>query len=157
MSELAFDKEGNPFKFSRRTSKLRVRRFRNPGRRGTCETVLDPSGEQLYLEPEAEFIEFRTAVGNVPGLYRLDQCDEDGNPIEDAPPAYVSIASSRNASPIGDADPRDAIIRDLAQINADVSRTIAERFATVMQAAAEILRAADGAGLSRRSPPPPPP
>jgi hypothetical protein len=36
----------------------------------------------------------------------------------DAPPAYVSIESSRNAAPVGDVDPRDAIIRDLAQITA---------------------------------------
>jgi len=158
MSELAFDKEGNPFRFSKRTKRLRARRFRNPGKRGTCEAVLDAvTGEQVYVDAGAEFVEFRTAVGNVPALYRLDQCDEDGTPIEDAPPAYVSIESTRNAAPIGDADPRDAIIRDLAQINADVSRTIAERFANVMQAAADILRAADGAGLSRRSPPPPAP
>ncbi|HEU4559525.1 MAG TPA: hypothetical protein VFS20_16865, partial [Longimicrobium sp.] len=83
--------------------------------------------------------------------------DEDGAPIEDAPQAYVSIDSPRNAAPSGEADPRDAIIRDLAQINADVVRTIAERFGNVMQAAADVLRAADGAGLSRREPPPLPP
>src|SRR5262249_6582341 len=98
----------------------------------------------------------RTAVGNVPGFYRLDQCDEDGTSIDDAPPAYVSIESHRNTAPIGEVDSRDAIIRDLAQINADVTRTIAERFSNVMQAAADILRAAAGAGLSRRQPPPPP-
>ena len=155
--ELAFDKEGNPFRFSRLTRKLRPRRWKNPGKRGTCAAVLDADGEQVLIDADAEYIEFRAAVGNVPGFYRLDQCDEDGNPIEDAPPAYVSIDSTRNAAPAGEVDPRDAIIRDLAQINADVTRTIAERFSNVMQAAAEILRAADGAGLPRREPPPPTP
>jgi hypothetical protein len=157
MSELAFDKEGNPFRFSRRTKKLRPRRWKNAGQRGTCAAVLNADGEQLLIDADAEYVEFRSAVGNVPGYYRLDQCDEDGTSIEDAPPAYVSIESTRNAAPVGDADPRDAIIRDLAQINAEVTRTIAERFGNVMQAAADILRAADSAGLSRREPPPPPP
>jgi hypothetical protein len=155
MSELAFDKEGNPFRFSRRTKKLRPRRWKNAGQRGTCAAVLDPDGEPLFVDADAEFVDFRAAVGNVPGFYRLDQCDENGTPIEDVPPAYVSIESTRNAAPLGDVDPRDAIIRDLAQINADVTRTIAERFSNVMLAAADILRAADGAGLSRRTPPPP--
>jgi len=157
MSELAFDKEGQPFRFSRRTKKLRPRRWKNAGQRGTCAAVLDPDGEPLFIDADSEYVEFRAAVGNVPGFYRLDQCDEDGTPIEDAPPAYVSIESTRNVAPIGESDPRDAIIRDLAQINADVTRTIAERFGNVMQAAADILRAADAAGLPRREPPPPPP
>ncbi len=144
MSELAFDKEGNPFRFSRLTRKLRPRRWKNPGKRGTCAAVLDADGEQVLIDADAEYIEFRAAVGNAPGFYRLDQCDEDGTPIEDAPPAYVSIESTRNAAPAGELDPRDAIIRDLAQINADVTRTIAERFSNVMTAVADVLRAADG-------------
>src|SRR5262245_7369654 len=157
MSELAFDKEGNPFRFSRQTRKLRPRRWKNAGQRGTCAAVLDADGEQVLIDADAEYIEFRAAVSNAPGFYRLDQCDEDGAPIEDAPPAYVSIESTRNTAPTGDVDPRDAIIRDLAQINADMVRTIAERFSNVMQATADVLRAADGAGLSRRQPPPAPP
>jgi len=36
MSELAFDEEGNPFRFSRRTKKLRARRMKNASQRGTC-------------------------------------------------------------------------------------------------------------------------
>jgi hypothetical protein len=110
MSELAFDKEGNPFRFSRRTKKLRPRRWKNAGQRGTCAAVLDGDGEQIFIDTDAEFVEFRAAVGNVPGFYRLDQFDEGGAPVEDAPPAYVSIGSIRNAAPTGDADPRDAII-----------------------------------------------
>ena len=152
MSELAFDKEGNPFRFSRRTKKLRPRRWKNAGQRGTCAAVLDPDGEQLLVDADAEYAEFRAAVGNVPGFYRLDQCDEDGGLIEDALPAYVSIESVRNAAPVGEIDSRDALIRDLAQINAEMTRTIVERFSNVMQAAADVLRAADGAGLPRREP-----
>jgi hypothetical protein len=50
--------------------------------------------------------------------------------------------------PIGEADPHDAIIRDLAQIIAEVVRMIVERFGN--GAAADILGGAHGAGLSRR-------
>jgi hypothetical protein len=74
MSELAFDREGNPFRFSRRTKKLRPRRWKNPGQRGTCAAVLDADGEQIFIEADAEYVEFRSTVGNVPGFYRLDQC-----------------------------------------------------------------------------------
>jgi hypothetical protein len=83
--------KGNPFRFSRRTKKLRPRRWKNPGQRGTCAAVLDADGEQVFIEADAEYVEFRSTVGNVPGFYRLDQCDEDGTPIEEAPPAYVEI------------------------------------------------------------------
>jgi hypothetical protein len=157
MSELAFDKEGNPFRFSRRTKKLRPRRWKNAGQRGTCAAVLDADGEPLFIDADAEYAEFRAAVGNVSGFYRLDQCDEDGATIEDTPPAYVSIESTRNTTPAGEVDSRDALIRDLAQINAEMTRTIVERFSNVMQAAADVLRAADGAGLPRREPLPPVP
>src|SRR5262249_35434359 len=106
---------------------------------------------QVYVDVDADYLEFRRAVGNVPGLYRLDQCDEDGQLVEDAQPAYVSIEATRNATASGDADPL-VIVRDLASINADVSKTMADRFAAVMHATSEILRAADGAGIAHRTP-----
>jgi hypothetical protein len=40
----------------------------------------------------------------------------------------------------------------MARVNADVSRNIADRFAGIMQAAAEVIRAADGAGIVARQP-----
>ena len=71
MSELAFDKEGNPFRFSRRTKKLRPRRWKNAGQRGTCAAVLDVDGEHVWIDADADSVECRSAVGNVPGSYRL--------------------------------------------------------------------------------------
>ena len=41
---------------------------------------------------------------------------------------------------------------EMARVNADVSRNIADRFAGIMQAAAEVIRAADGAGIVARQP-----
>jgi len=143
MSPLAFDKQGKPFSFQRRTKKLLVRLFRNPSARGTCSQVMDADGP-LYIDPETDYVEFRRAVGQVPGLYRLDQCDEDGNELDDAQPAYVSIDVVRNAqhgeAATGDVNPL-VIIQQLAAIQADVMKTMAAQQAALMAATAEILRA----------------
>jgi len=144
MSPLAFDKQGKPFAFQRRTKKLRVRLFRNPSARGTCCQVLDIDGQPLYVDPETDYAEFRKAVGQVPGLYRLDQCDEDGNELDDAQAAYVSIDVARNAQTgdggSGDVNPL-VIIQQMAAIQADVMKTMAAQQAALMAATAEILRA----------------
>lgn len=144
MSSLAFDKQGKPFAFQRRTRKLLVRLFRNPSARGTCCQVLGADGSALYIDPETDYVEFRRAVGQVPGLYRLDQCDEDGNELEDAQPAYVSIDVVRNAQ-TGDAATGDVnplvIIQQMAAIQADVMKTMAQQQAALIAATAEILRA----------------
>lgn len=144
MSPLAFDKQGKPFTFQRRTKKLLVRLFRNPSARGTCCQVLGGDGQALYVDPETDYVEFRRAVGQVPGLYRLDQCDEDGNELDEAQPAYVSIDVARNAQNVeagsGDVNPL-VIIQQMAAIQADVMKTMAAQQAALLAATAEILRA----------------
>jgi hypothetical protein len=144
MSPLAFDKQGKPFSFLRRTKKLLVRLFRNPAARGTCCQVLGSDGQPLYVDSETDCLEFRRAVGHVPGLYRLDQCDEDGNELDDAPPAYVSIEVARNAQSAdiatGEVSPL-VIIQQMAAVQADVMKTMAAQQGAVLAAAAEILRA----------------
>jgi len=145
MSLLAFDKQGKPFLFQRRTKKLLVRLFRNPSARGTCCQVLDGSGQPLYVDPETDYVEFRRAVGQVPGLYRLDQCDEDGNELDDAQPSYVSIEVARNAQVATDASSGDVnplvIIQQMAAIQADVMKTMAAHQAALLAATADIMRA----------------
>ncbi len=143
MSPLAFDKQGKPFAWHRRTRKLLVRMFRNPAARGTCCQVLDADGNPLYIDAETEYGEFRKAVGSVPGLYRLDQCDDDGVEVDEAQPAYVSIDLSRNASLAGDGGEVDplVIIEHMFAIHADVMKTMAMQQASIMAASAEILRA----------------
>lgn len=145
MSPLAFDKQGKPFSFQRRTKRLLVRLFRNPSARGTCCQVLDGGGQPLYVDPETDYAEFRRAVGQVPGLYRLDQCDEDGNELDDAQPAYVSIDVARNAQPGDSSATADVnplvIIQQMAAIQADVMKTMAAQQAALLAATAEIMRA----------------
>lgn len=157
MSELAFDKDGEPMEFDPEAELLRVRRFRNPGMRGTCETVRNDEGAPLYVSPDTTYLELKKMVGGVAGYYRLDQCDDRRNLIADAQPAYVSISEGhRNSSAMAADDTRDVVIRELVRANSEMCRTMAEQFSDVMKATAEILRAADGAGLPRREPAPAP-
>ena len=146
MSALAFDKQGKPFAWHKRTAKLRVRLFRNPSARGTCCQVLDGAGSPLFVDADIDYTEFRRAVSGVPGLYRLDQCDEDGVEIEDAPPAYVSIEQLRNAgggietAQVGDVSPL-LIIERLVALQSDVMKTMATQHAAILASSAEIMRA----------------
>lgn len=66
MSPLAFDKQGKPFTFHRKTKQLLVRLFRNPSARGTRCQMLDAEGEPLHIASEMDYMEFRKAVGHVP-------------------------------------------------------------------------------------------
>ncbi|MGN6109131.1 MAG: hypothetical protein ACTHU0_28755 [Kofleriaceae bacterium] len=105
--------------------------------------MLGADGQPLYVDPSTDFVEFRRAVGQVPGIYRLDQCDDNGNELEDAQPAYVSIDVARNAQTVegtGDVNPL-VIIQQMAAIQADVMKTMAAQQAALMAATAEILRA----------------
>jgi hypothetical protein len=147
MSSLAFDKQGKPFAWHKRTNKLRVRLFRNPSARGTCCQVLDGAGGPLFVDADIDYAEFRRVVSGVPGLYRLDQCDEDGVELEDAPPAYVSLEQLRNAggvvaegAQIGDVSPL-VIIERLVAIQSDVMKTMAAQHAAILASSAEIMRA----------------
>lgn len=146
MSSLAFDKQGKPFAWHKRTAKLRVRLFRNPSARGTCCQVLDGTGAPLFIDADIDYAEFRRTVSGVPGLYRLDQCDEDGVEIDDAPPAYVSIEQLRNAGggveaiQVTEVSPL-LIIERLVALQSDVMKTMAAQHAAILASSAEIMRA----------------
>ncbi len=146
MSSLAFDKQGKPFAWHKRTAKLRVRLFRTPSARGTCCQVLDATGSPLFVDADIDYAEFRRAVGGGPGLYRLDQCDEDGVGLEDEPPAYVSIEQLRNAGGVAEnAQPVEVspllIIERLVAIQSDVMKSMAAQHAAILASSAEIMRA----------------
>jgi hypothetical protein len=146
MSSLAFDKQGKPFAWHKRTAKLRVRLFRTPSARGTCSQVLDGTGAPLFVDADIDYAEFRRAVSGVPGLYRLDQCDEDGVGLEDEPPAYVAIEQLRNAGGVAEnAPPAEVspllIIERLVALQSDVMKTMATQHAAILASSAEIMRA----------------
>jgi hypothetical protein len=150
MALRVFDKDGRPLVLDPATRFLMVRRFRNPGGRGTCEVLYDDAGEVLMLDAESISVpELRQAVDHEPGLYRLDQCDEDGNEVGGAPAAYVPIAATRNATSIvATAEPL-AIVRDLAQTNADMTKVFADKAAGMMQAVVDCARVVGGVPSKR--------
>lgn len=153
MSPLAFDKQGKPFTWHAQTAKLRVRLFRTPSSRGTCSQVLDGAGNPLFVDANIEYPEFCRVVGKVPGLYRFDQCDEDGVEIKDAPPGYMSIENLRNAGASNE-DTHDGQVSALAVIDrlmatqerlvatqAEVMKQMASQHAAMLAAGAEVMRA----------------
>lgn len=154
MSPLAFDKQGKPFTWHAQTAKLRVRLFRTPSSRGTCSQVLDSAGQPLFVDASIDYAEFCRVVGKVPGLYRFDQCDEDGVEIKDAPPGYMSIESLRNSGGASNEDAHDGQVSALAIIDrlmatqerlvatqAEVMKQMASQHAAMLAAGAEVMRA----------------
>ncbi len=154
MSPLAFDKQGKPFTWHAQTAKLRVRLFRTPSSRGTCSQVLDSAGQPLFVDANIDYAEFCRVVGKVPGLYRFDQCDEDGVEIKDAPPGYMSIENLRNAGGASNDDTHDGQVSALAIIDrlmatqerlvatqAEVMKQMASQHAAMLAAGAEVMRA----------------
>lgn len=150
-SPLGFDKQGNPISFHRRTRLLRVRVFRAPSGRGTCSNVLDTDGSQLYIDADTEYPVFRQLVGNVPGLYRLDQCDDGGTEVDDAPAAYVTLDQPRNEQAFSSGNDdvsalavireMAAVQREMAAIQGQALKALAENHAQILAAAAEVMRA----------------
>ena len=153
MSDLAFDANGEPFELPATAAFWRVRRFRNVGSRGAPEVVFGRDGLPLILPIEIELGEFRDQVEGMPGRYRLDPIDERHRAVGDVPAAYIQISEPLRTPPASGAEEHATVTRELARANADMVKTIADKFAAVMQSAADLLRAADGAGLPARAAP----
>ncbi len=155
MSELAYDVEGDRFEVPALATGWRVRRFRNIGARGAPEVVFGDDGRPLVLPVDAGIDEFRGAVAAVPGRYRLDPVDTHGRAIEKVPAAYLQFGDALRAANGGVAvstPGTDAMLGEVVRANAEMVKVIAEKFGSVMEAAATLLKAADGAGLPARKP-----
>ena len=172
MSELAFNKEGDRFDPVENAAYWRPRLVRDRGlnvvyRKGGCTPVTLPI--------DATEEEFREAVAR-PGKYRLDQLDEDYQPIPGAPPAYVYVQgdhdAAENAADVVEPavivkEPRGAkrepagagemsefghLLFEMVRLNFENNKVITERFAEIIGATAHLVRAADGAGMPARDP-----
>lgn len=161
MYELAFGANGERFEPPASAAFWRVRRLR-PGGRGVPEVVFAESGLPLVVPIESGIDEFRDAVDHAPGKYRLDPIDEAHDVCEGASAAYICI-NERKAKPVAAHSKEerrgggsDQLVLELVRANAEMVRTMTDRFAGVMESAATLLRAADGAGLPRRKPLPAP-
>jgi hypothetical protein len=152
MSELAYDLNGEPITLPASAQWWRVRRFRNPGMRGAPEVVTDRDGAPLVLPIDTAFTDFREEVDGTPGRYRLDPLDERRKVVPDVPAAYVTLSEMTRPPAANANEDRDVVVRELVRAQADMVKSMSERFASVMHAAADLLRAADGAGLPSRPP-----
>lgn len=163
MSELAFDKDGEPIEVHSDTEWWAVRAFQNPGARGTCSIARDDEGAPIHIERDGGFLDLKRAVRGVPALYRLDQCDASRARIIGAPAAYVLITEHQRNAGLGagvdstSQEPLVLVLMELIRAQSDALRVTAKEQSNMMRAASELLRAADQAGISRRPPPPPAP
>lgn len=154
MSDLAFTLNGDPFDVPTNAVGWRVRKMKS---KGAPEVTYGRNGQPLVLPLEADVDDLRGEV-SAPGRYRLDPVDDENKPIANAPAGYVMVhelapAPATHAAAAQGSHGDDAI-REAMRLNADLARTIVENYAPTMTAAAELLRAADGAGLPARAPRP---
>ena len=153
MSELAFNVNGEPFEVPATASGWRVRRLKA---KGAPEVVYGRDGTPLVLPVDADLDDLRDESGT-PGRYRLDPIDDTQKPIANAPAGYVFVHAPRSAEPtIATAVsaslsvPSDHIVIEAMRMNAEIAKSVVDRFPQMLEAAATLLRAADGAGLPAR-------
>jgi hypothetical protein len=160
MSELAFNINGEAFEVPANATGWRVRRMRQ---KGSPEVVYGRDGMPLVLPISAQLDELRAEVDTT-GRYRLDLVDQDNKALAGAPSGYVQVnfesapASSEGPGPgalgsmLSFGKPSDNIVLESIRTQAMLAMSVVERFPQMMEAAATLLRAADGAGLPARPP-----
>ena len=150
MSELAFNANGDNFEVIATVTGWRVRRMKP---RGAPELVYGRDGCPLVIPISSNMDDLREAVGAL-GRYRLDPVNDDGVVVEGVPAAYVQVFKpERVAAPVEAVrDDGDSVLREAMRLNTELAKSVIDRFPEMMTAAAELLRAADGAGLPARLP-----
>lgn len=151
MSELAFNANGDSFEIPAAVTGWRVRRMKP---RGAPELVYGRDGRPLTVPIECEMDDLRAAVGTL-GRYRLDPVDDNGRVIEGVPAAYVQVVKAERTAdetPAPVQGESDSVLREALRANTELAKAVVDRFPEMMHAAAELLRAADGAGLPARQP-----
>lgn len=156
MSELAFNINGEGFEVPAHATGWRVRRMRA---KGSPEVVYGRDGLPLMLPIDAELDDLRAEV-TIAGRYRLDLVDQNNKAIADGPSGYVQI--NPEAAPANGAStafgsalpskPSDNIVIEAMRTQSAMALAVIERFPQMMESAATLLRAADGAGLPARVP-----
>lgn len=153
MSELAYNINGEGFEVPETATGWRVRRMKP---RGAPEVVYGKDGLPLTISIDADLDELRANVETA-GRFRLDAIDDRGRNVEGAQPAYVVVAqkvsdanAAEHASESGPAN--GGVVAEAMRLNTELARSVIDRFPEMMHAAAELLRAADGAGIPARSP-----
>jgi hypothetical protein len=157
MSDLAYNINGEGFELPETATGWRVRRMKP---RGAPEVVYGKDGLPLIIPIESDLEELRRSV-DAAGRFRLDAVDDRGRNVDDVTAAYVvvphkheevSTAVVETAASRGPINGVDAVIGEAMRLNTELAKSVIDRFPEMMQAAALLLRAADGAGLPAREP-----
>lgn len=151
MSELAFNLNGEPFELPAAAVGWRVRRIKG---RGAPEVVYSRDGVPLILPIDADIDDLRHAARGE-GRFRLDPVDDHNRMIPQMAAGYVCVQPAESASeliPLPSRSPTDNVAIEAMRMNTELARTIIDRFPMMIDAAAGLLRAADGAGLPAREP-----
>ena len=154
MSDLAYNINGEAFDVPDTATGWRVRRMKP---RGAPEVVYGRDGVPLSLSIEADLEDLRRAV-DAPGRFRLDAIDDHGKTLSDLPAAYVVVSHREDVPALVEAakapalEGSSAVVAEAMRLNTELARAVIDRFPEMMTAAAELLRAADGAGLPARKP-----
>lgn len=152
MSELAFNLSGERFELPPKAAAWRVRRMKP---KGAPEVVYGRSGIPLILPIDADIDDLRQEA-RMEGRYRLDPVDENGRPIETASAGYVCVQPSDapELSPAAGRGPSENPVIEAMRMNTELARTIIDKFPQMLESAAALLRAADGAAMPARPPRP---
>lgn len=151
MSELAFNANGESFEVPATVTGWRVRRMKP---RGAPELVYGRDGRPLTIPVESDLDDLRESVGVV-GKYRLDPINDDGKAVEHVPAAYIQVVrperiEAPSSVAVSASGTSDDTVREAMRMNTELAKAVIDRFPEMMQAAAVLLRAADGAGLPAR-------
>jgi len=153
MSELAFNLAGEPFEVPSAAIGWRVRKLKP---KGAPEVVYGRDGTPLILPIDADMEDLRREA-RTEGRYRLDPLDDQNRTIANAPAGYVCLHPVEHvAEPAPPPSPvpqgPDYAVVEAMRMNTELARTIVDRFPAMLDSAAGLLRAADGAGLPAREP-----
>ena len=153
MFELAFTVSGDSFEVPALVTGWRVRRMKP---RGAPELVYGRDGRPLMVPIDADVDDLREAVSGVLGRYRLDPVNDDGKLVDAVPAAYIHVVKGENTAELvtspAHEDSRSDVLREAMRMNTELAKSVIDRFPEMMHSAAELLRAADGAGLPARHP-----
>jgi hypothetical protein len=151
---LAWDRNGEPVELPATAVAWRVRRAAQHGK-GGAPAIVWRDGQPLVCALETTVVGLRELVGDKPALYRLDAIDEAGKALANVPACYCNLG---DVDDVG-ADSRDPLARTLdtverlARVNAETMERLGSQLSHLVEAAAKLVAAADGAGIVRREPP----
>ncbi len=148
---LAFDRNGEPVELPSTAVAFRVRRASQHGK-GGAPAVVWRDGQPLVCALETTVVGLRELVSDKPGVYRLDAIDENGRALANVPACYCNLG---DVDDVG-ADTRDPLARTLdtverlARVNAETMEKLGSQLSHLVEAAAKLVAAADGAGMTKR-------